>query len=110
MIKYFTITIFVLLMILASYVLYAHKNEPKTAFIDVYRVYEDFELKKELDSKFTSTQSVRKKMIDSIEVKLNSMAKRLENGEQNNKKLIADFNEMRDDSSWGTSMVMFVSS
>lgn len=55
---------------LGCLILVNYLNKPKVALIEIQKVYDSFELKKELEKKFKNTQSQRKKIIDSLELDL----------------------------------------
>lgn len=50
----------------------------KTGFADLEELYNEFELKKELESKFETVQATRKGLLDSLELDLNVRLKNLE--------------------------------
>lgn len=50
----------------------------KTVWIDIAEVYNDFGLKKELESKMIQTQTARKKILDSLEFELQVLTKKLD--------------------------------
>lgn len=53
-------------------------NTPKTAYVDLGKVYNEFTLKKELESKMQQVQQIRKNQLDSLELDLNILARNLQ--------------------------------
>ena len=54
------------------------KQIPKTAYINVNEVYNDFQFKKELEVKLNNTKLARKAILDSLNLKLNLLVKDIE--------------------------------
>ncbi|MEO5643578.1 MAG: OmpH family outer membrane protein [Bacteroidia bacterium] len=52
--------------------------QPKTAYVDLVMVYNQFKLKEELDSKLQSIQMTRKSILDSMELQLNVLGQKLQ--------------------------------
>src|ERR1041385_6084246 len=72
--------------------IYSFGHHPKTAYVDLGKVYNEFELKKELGSKLTQVQQLRQNQIDSMKLDLNIRAKNLQTDEsKNDKKIQNDF-------------------
>ncbi|PCI97036.1 MAG: hypothetical protein COB15_08715 [Flavobacteriales bacterium] len=59
----------VLLISVLAYLGFTSKKE-KQAYVNVSEVYNDFEMKKELENKLITVQNRRKKVLDSLEVEL----------------------------------------
>ena len=55
------------------------EKEQKTAYIELGKIYGDFELKKELQSKLTNVQQARKTVLDSMRIQLEFFANTLNN-------------------------------
>lgn len=51
---------------------------PKVAYVELNQVYSDFQLKKELETKLDNVKQKRKEILDSLEVELNAISKRIE--------------------------------
>lgn len=71
--KKFNVFIVVLIVVLISVNLYTHFTKPKLALIEIQKVYDAFDLKKELETKFKNVQNQRKKVLDSLELELKLM-------------------------------------
>ncbi|MGZ3862792.1 MAG: OmpH family outer membrane protein [Bacteroidia bacterium] len=56
---------------------FVKKNEIKLVYIDVNKVYNEFKLTKELDAKITTTQTIRKNIMDSLSMELESISREL---------------------------------
>lgn len=70
---------------------------PKTAFVDVNRLYEEFDLKKELETNLLQVESERKKILDSLESNLNFLVEKIKEDEKNSEKKKAFFNLKRNE-------------
>src|SRR5688572_26664420 len=51
--------------------------KPKTAYVEVKKVFNGFVMKKELEEKFKQTAGAREKIIDSLSLNLKLMSKQL---------------------------------
>jgi outer membrane protein len=71
--KKFNSFVIILIVALISVNLYTHFTKPKLALIEIQKVYDAFDLKKELETKFKSVQNQRKKVLDSLELELKLM-------------------------------------
>lgn len=60
----------------------------KTGFIELGNLYNDFDLKKELESKLKMVESSRNNVLDSLELELNIEMKRLESAKEPNQQEI----------------------
>src|SRR5437588_436037 len=86
--KSFLFTFSLILAVCGGSLWIYHKNfKQKTAYIDIKKVFNGFQMKKELEEKFKQTQKVREKMVDSLSFNLKLMSKQL-NEEKNAKKEI----------------------
>ena len=70
-------------------------NSPKIAYINTAEVYNDFALKKELESKLDDTQAKRKSILDSLKVSLQGLSMRMEKKEKPSTEEIEEFNYVR---------------
>jgi outer membrane protein len=52
--------------------------QPKTGYVDLITVYNEFSMKKELDTKLQDIQAQRKNIMDSLTLQLNMLAQRAE--------------------------------
>lgn len=59
---------------LSTCLLVSCTSKEKTAYVELGKVYGDFELKKELESKLTNVQQARKNILDSMKVQLEFFA------------------------------------
>jgi outer membrane protein len=57
-------------------VIYVKKGAPKIAYVELESVYNDFELKKELEVKITTVQNLRKNILDSLKLQLSALSNR----------------------------------
>lgn len=66
--------------------IYVKYTEKKMAFISVGEVYNSFEMKKEFEAKFLAVHTGRKQLLDSLEVELNILSKKIQltNGSDQN--------------------------
>jgi Skp family chaperone for outer membrane proteins len=66
-------TFSVLTILLATAVILMWTGQPKVGYVNLKQVYEDFELKKELDGKLIDVQTSRQYILDSLKIELTSM-------------------------------------
>ncbi|MCE3226610.1 MAG: outer rane chaperone Skp (OmpH) [Bacteroidetes bacterium] len=83
-----------LLILLPALLLFSCGNTQKTGYIDVKKVFNDFEYKKELEKELTSITNNRKFVLDSMETNLRLLSKKVEL-DKNNKDLVAEFQTLR---------------
>jgi outer membrane protein len=76
---------------------YSNWSKPKTGFILIHEVYNNFGLKKELEKKFLATKNARQKMLDSLELSLKFLANKIQQQKEKNKDDILVFNNKRDE-------------
>jgi outer membrane protein len=71
-------------------------NKPKTAFVDLGKVYSEFTLKKELEIKLKQVQTLRQNELDSMKLELTVLAKNLQSpGAKNASDLQTQFTTQR---------------
>lgn len=66
-------------LIVLGFVAWNSMNKPRYAYVDLGVLYENFTLKKELESKYENIVSARKMMLDSMEIRLRNLSDRLSN-------------------------------
>lgn len=87
--------VFALLFILAGIVIYDRCTKPKMGIIEIQKVYDSFQLKKELEAKFKLTQNQRRKILDSLEVELKYIYASLEKQDKKDEATIQSFNQKK---------------
>jgi outer membrane protein len=80
---------------LATSYLYIQSSEQKTGYMNLSVIYKEFSMKKELENTFTKIQTQRKEALDSMELELELLNKRL-NAEGEEKDLVAAFEKRRE--------------
>jgi len=70
---------------------------PRTGYILITKVYSDFEMKKELEKKFTATRNQREKMLDTLAIQLRLLANELDASKTRDEKKIASYNYKREE-------------
>jgi len=68
--KALIISSFSLALLSAGVSIYFLVAQPKNAYVDIPKVYSEFSLKKELESKLENTQNARQGVLDSLKLKL----------------------------------------
>lgn len=75
MLKRILVPSLIALIVLLSFVVgMVYSNTPKMAFINLQKLYDQFELKKEMEKKLTTVQTARKNTLDSLEFRLNALS------------------------------------
>lgn len=95
MLKRIFIAIGIIGLIVLSIFIYHTFFSPKLGYVDVPKVFNSFEMKKELQEKFKKTESQRKRVLDSLSFDLQRMAQKLKS-DQNNKSLAGEFDLRRE--------------
>lgn len=72
-----SVLVIVLVCIVALFCAFLFFNKEKTAYVDIKKLYEDFEMKKELANKLTKVQNERSKILDSLEMELKVLSQKL---------------------------------
>ncbi len=67
----------VILNLIASAILYLNYNGDKTAYIDVNKVYEGFEMKKEIEIKYLKQDEIMQNMSDSLKIVVLSIERKI---------------------------------
>lgn len=86
-----------ILFALISSVLFFSCSEDKMriAYVDNVRIYNEFNLTKELSGKLNETLTKKKKLIDSLELQLNSLALDIESSNKNDKEKRSRFDILK---------------
>src|ERR1700749_2451755 len=82
-------------VIFFSIYLYDRIKRPKTAYVIIQEVFNNFELKKEYEKRLTLTKNSRQKLIDSLEFELKLLGKKIESENGKNKEDINVFSVKR---------------
>jgi outer membrane protein len=93
----FTIQFFIFLVIVIGWIIYQKQSEDKTGFIYIQEVYNGFDMKKEIEQRYTVTKNARDKILDSLELDLKLLARKIESEGESNKETIALFNIRREE-------------
>jgi len=91
------IVLIILLIAVLSYNIYDGMNKTKTAYISIQGVFDGFEMKKEYEKKLTATKNSRQKLLDSLEMGLKILGKKIESENGKNKEDLNVFSVKRDD-------------
>lgn len=70
-------------------------NKPKTAYVDMQKVFSSFEMKKELELRLSSVQDHRKNILDSLELRLRLFSGEIEKMPEKDPSSIKAFNDRR---------------
>lgn len=83
------VTISVLISLLVSFILFQKKEKP-TGYIELGKVYDEFELSKNLNAQFQTTATERKNYLDSLEFQVKNMYNQVSRNSED-KKLVETF-------------------
>ncbi|HPI85881.1 MAG TPA: OmpH family outer membrane protein [Bacteroidales bacterium] len=83
--------------LLGAWIVYEHQTTPKTGFVIIQEVYNGFEMKKEIEQKYINVKTARDRILDSLNLDLKTIAKKIEDEQQKNQNTIATFNIKRED-------------
>lgn len=90
-----TLIVFIAVTI-AMGLFYFLKNNDKTAYVQIQKVFNEFEYKKEMEVKLKKVKEVRKRELDSLEVQLKLLFKEIESDTRNMNK-INSFQKKKDE-------------
>ena len=82
-------------LVLLSLFVYHNYFQKKVAYVDIPKVFNAFEMKKELQEKFKKTAIVRKRVVDSLEFDLQLLSRKLQ-ADQKNQALMSEFDMKRE--------------
>ena len=89
---------FILLFILViGWIVFSYQTTPKTGFIVIQEVYNGFSMKKEMEQKYNQTKMARATILDSLELGLKILARKIEGEQLKNKSTIEQFNVQREE-------------
>ncbi len=91
-------TLWVLVVGLLAMVVYLWKQQPKIAYVRLNKVYEGFDLTKEVEKKYDAVSAARQNILDSMELQLKSLGRKIETLKENERKgLIMEFEAKRNE-------------
>jgi len=73
----FKIIIIAVVAAILAFSVYGHFTKQKTAYVDLTKLYDGFEYKKELEKKLIKVQEARQTILDSLELELKMMVAKL---------------------------------
>lgn len=85
----------IICLVMLSLFVYHSYFQKKVAYVDIPKVFNSFEMKKELQEKFKKTATVRKRIVDSLEFDLQVLSRKLQ-ADQKNQTLITEFDLKRE--------------
>jgi outer membrane protein len=77
--------------------LWDHNSRPKTAFIIVGEVFNQFDMKKDSEKKFTLVKNERQKIVDTLAFRLRLLAKKIDQDKAKNKEDVNTYNIGREE-------------
>lgn len=87
----------ILLLLSIGLSIYNLMSQPKVAFVHVQEVYNDFDYKIELEEKFETVRISRERILDSLEIQINALAKNIQNSEVNKEMNIQNYQYLMGD-------------
>jgi len=92
-----TILIVILLSALTGWLFYNNQGTPQTGYIIIQEVYNGFEMKKEMESKYMQAKNTRGKILDSLALELKALVQQINNEKEKNNSTIERFNNKREE-------------
>jgi outer membrane protein len=74
-------------------IIYMYKSQPKVAYVRVGYLYENFDYKKEMETKLDNVVQSRKTITDSLEFKLKILARKIQGEKKKDDAEISEFND-----------------
>jgi outer membrane protein len=90
------IVLFILFLSLIGYLMYDRSLAPKLAYIELSKVFVEFQMKKELEVKLKVVREKRQSLMDSLKFELQILSKQIEEQKGKDKDRIAVFSVKRD--------------
>jgi outer membrane protein len=94
--RIFNIVIVIAILALGAGLISMNCKAPKTAYVEISKIYNEFQLKKELETSYDKTLSARKSLMDSVELHLRSLYAQVESGNRE-KQLLQEFEFKKQD-------------
>ncbi len=91
------IVLIVLILVLSAFFIYDYLNRPKTAYVIIGEVFNEFSMKKDLEKKYTATKNVRQKVLDSIAIDLRILTKKIDIEKGKNEESVNNYNLKREE-------------
>ncbi|HKC68829.1 MAG TPA: OmpH family outer membrane protein [Bacteroidia bacterium] len=82
---------FILVICLTGFVFWDKAYAPKNKYIEIKKLYDAFDMKKEYEAKYKKVESIRQKIIDSMEVQLKVLGKKIDMSRGKDNNAIAQF-------------------
>lgn len=95
-IRFAAIIVFSAVVFIATSFYLTYPKE-KIGYVELNKLFNDFELKKELENKLTSVKQTRQNLLDSMEFGLRVLLKQIESEEKKDKEKIASFEIKREE-------------
>jgi outer membrane protein len=86
----------IICLMVISFFIYHSYFTARTGYVDIPKVFNGFDMKKEFQEKYKKTEALRKRMIDSLSLDLQLLSRKLKNN-QKDKDLMSEFDVKRDD-------------
>lgn len=83
-------------VLLTSLYVYDRMQYPKTAFVNIQEVFSKFELKKDYEKKLNFSKISRQKIVDSLEMELKILGRKIESENAKNKEDLSVFSVKRE--------------
>ena len=85
------------ILIVAGYFIYDVATKPKYGYVDIKVAFDQFQLKKDLESKYLVITNERKKVLDSLYIELEKFSNELNSTKDPSKEKIIAFNKQKDE-------------
>ena len=76
--RYITVLSLTLAVMATGLSLYQAYTRPKTAYVNLSKLYNEFEMKKQLEQQLTTVQQLRQKTLDSLQLSLQLLSRNLQ--------------------------------
>lgn len=86
----------IICLVFLSLFIYHSYFTTKIAYVDIPKVFNAFEMKKELQEKYKKTEIIRKRVLDSLSLELQILSKKIR-ADEKNKDLVYEFDLKRED-------------
>ncbi len=87
-----TANLFITIVLLTVFYFLIEKKQDKLGYVKFGVLYEEFQMKKDFEGKIKNMQEKRKSILDSLEIELTFLSKKIENAAKISKEDVTDFN------------------
>jgi outer membrane protein len=86
----------ILIAAILGFSIYQQFNKPKTAYVNLTKLYNGFEYKKDLEKKLTNVQQARQNILDSLELELKLIVNQIKSSTAKDTSKYSSYSDLKD--------------